>query len=285
MTKIVIATCLKTPGLTPGDAVLAKALTARGAEVLAAPWNGPFAPFAAADAVLIRSTWDYFDVAGAFADWIEALRSLPAVVNRPDVLRWNMTKDYLFELAEKGAPVPPLARADPDPDAIAAALDALGLGAGIVKPICGGSASGLARVSRDDRDSLARAAAGLNGPAFVQPFLPEIETAGETSFIFFGGAFSHAVVKRPKPGDIRVQEEHGGLTSAVAPPAAAIAAAARILSLCPPETAYARVDMVISEDRMALMEVELVEPELFFPYCPEGAERFINAFEQLIART
>ena len=277
MTKIAIATCQKFPALTPSDQCLADALAARGARVVAAPWNGNFAPFAEAALTVVRSTWDYFDVTAEFDMWIARLANEGRVLNPPDVLRWSMTKGYLFELAEKGAPTPPMNIIAPTADAIADAMDALALDDAIVKPLSGGTASGLSRVTRVDgaspRDALEKAAAILNGDALVMPFLPEIETLGETSFVFLGGEFSHAVVKTPKAGDIRVQAEHGGGTRLVSAPLWAIDEATRILSMCPAGAAYARVDAIIHDDRLSLMEVELVEPELFFTLHPAGADR------------
>ncbi|MEO1252186.1 MAG: hypothetical protein AAFW81_07565 [Pseudomonadota bacterium] len=277
MSRIAIATCLKQPELTPSDRLLAAALNARGASVVAAPWNGEFAPFAEADLTLIRSTWDYFDVTDAFTGWIGRLEGEACVLNPAPVLRWNMTKSYLFDLAEKGGPVPPSRRIAPTPDAIAQAMDALKIDEAIVKPLSGGTASGLSRVARNDPAAIARAAEILNGPSLVQPFLPDIVARGETSFVFLDGDFSHAVLKRPKSGDIRVQEDHGGSSTRVEAPEWAVEEAARILSLCPEGAAYARVDAIVTSRELTLMEIELVEPELFFPYCPEAADRFAAA--------
>lgn len=276
--QITIATCKKFPDLTPSDAILAEALETQGIDVAAAPWNGDFAPFADADLVLIRSTWDYFDVLDAFDDWIARLEGTAPVLNPPDVLRWSMTKAYLFELAEKGARVPPLIRIAKDAADIAAAMDTLGLEEAIVKPLVGGTASGLSCVKRDDEEGLARAADILNGDGLVQAFLPEIATIGETSLVFLRGEFSHAVVKTPKAGDIRVQEDHGGTSRLISAPDWAIEEARRILAMAPGKTAYARIDAILYEDRMSLMEVELVEPELFFAYCPDRAVRFAASF-------
>lgn len=273
MTTITLATCAKMPALTPSDTLLAEALRARGVDVVAAPWNGDFSPFAAADLTTVRSTWDYYDVADEFAAWIDRVEGHGRIVNPPPALTWNMTKAYLFELAEKGAPLPPMQRIAPAADAIADAMGALALDEAIVKPLVGGTASGLSRVNRDDLPALEAAATILNGEALVMPVIPEIASAGETSFVFLGGEFSHAVLKLPKAGDIRVQEEHGGASRLITAADWAINEARRILSLCPGETAYARVDAIVHDERLTLMEIELVEPELFFTLCPAGADR------------
>lgn len=276
MKTIAIATCRKFPDLTPSDRILADALRQRGARVLAAPWNGAFAPFAEVGLTVVRSTWDYFDVTAEFSAWIARLENECSVLNPPPLLRWSMTKAYLFELAEKGAPTPNMQRIAPTSDAIAGAMDALNLDEAIVKPLSGGTASGLSHVKRNDTQALDGAAAILNGDALVMPFLPEIATLGETSFVFLGGEFSHAVVKTPKAGDIRVQEDHGGTSRIVEAPDWAVAEATRILSLCPTGAAYGRVDGIVHEDSFSLMEVELVEPELFFTLRPAAADRLAD---------
>jgi len=271
MSEIAIATCLKYPGLTPSDQIFADALAARGANVVAAPWNGAFAPFDTADLTVVRSTWDYFDVTNDFLAWIARFEEGRAVLNPPAVLRWSLTKDYLFELGENGAPVPPMRRIAPKPSDVGAAMTSMNLDVAIVKPLSGGTASGLSRVRAGDHDAIDAAASILNGDGMVMPFLPEIETLGETSFVFLGGAFSHAVLKTPKEGDIRVQEDHGGVSRLIDAPDWAVKAAAQILTMCPSGGAYARVDAIVHDDRLTLMEVELVEPELFFTLRPNAA--------------
>ena len=282
MTTIAFATCVKAPGLTASDALLAEALRVRGANVVSAPWNGDFCPFAAADLTIVRSTWDYYDVTGDFAGWIDRVEEHGVIVNPPAVLKWNMTKAYLFDLAEKGAPVPPMRKIAPNVEAIAEAMDALKLDEAIVKPLAGGTASGLSQVNRADDQALAAAAAILNGEGLVMPIIPEITTAGETSLIFIGGEFSHAVLKLPKAGDIRVQEEHGGSSRPVSVADWAIEEARHILSRCPIGTAYARVDAIMREKQLTLMEVELVEPELFFTLCPAAADRLAEIVIEMV---
>ena len=281
MKNIAIATCRKFPDLTPSDTLLSQALARRGARVVAAPWNGDFGPFADADLTVVRSTWDYFDVTEAFSAWIARLERERSVLNPPALLRWSMTKAYLFDLAANGAPAPAMKRIAPTATAIGEAMDALGLDEAIVKPLVGGTASGLSRVRRGDASALSKAASILNGEALVVGFIPEIATLGETSFVFLGGEFSHAVVKTPKDGDIRVQEEHGGTSRLVDAPDWAIAEATRILTLCPQGSAYARIDVIVGETSVTLMEVELVEPELFFTLHPDRAERLADC---LLAR-
>lgn len=283
MSAVVIATCFKQPGLQPSDVLLATALAARGVAATAHPWNGPFAPFAAADAVLVRSTWDYPSAPDEFAYWIARLgRETRMTFNPPALMSWNLDKAYLMELGEKGATLPPTAIVEPDAAAIAEVMDALSLEEAVVKRRRSASAIGLTRVRRADRVSLEAAARNLAGPGLVQALIGEIETEGETSFVFFNGRFSHAIGKRPKAGSILVQLEHGGSAALTTPAAEAIAAARRILDLLPEPPLYVRIDAVVRDPSrldggLTLMEVEAIEPELFLTLAPGAADCFAEA--------
>ena len=278
---IIFITCNEMPELTASDAVAAEALGVLGVNVLAAPWNGDQTLFHGADLIVIRSTWDYPAHHAMFRNWLGALNDDARVVNPPSLMRWNLSKRYLLELAGKGAPVPALKLVSPEARAIAQAMDTLGLDKAVVKPEFGATGSGLSLVSRDDVDGLESAARKLAMPGFVQALIPEISDFGETSLMYFNGDYSHAVTKRPMTGQILCQEEHGGTTVAANPPDWAIADGARILEMLPGLPLYARVDAIIPagglDETMRLMEVELIEPELFFPYCPHSADRFADA--------
>ena len=275
--KIVFATCRTQPDFQPGDAILAETLRTRGHQVAPAPWNGPQAVFAGADAIILRSTWDYHRTPEDFADWLSGFAADRRMFNPASLARWNMSKRYLLELAEKGAVMPPLRRTEPSAESIAAAMEELGLDQAVVKPEYGATGSGLSLVTREDEADLAAAAVKLGGAGFVQALIPEIRTAGETSFIFIAGEFAHAVTKRPKSGEILCQSDHGGSVELTEPTAAQIDAARRILAMIPANPLYARADAVLADGAMQLMEVELIEPELFFTYAPGSADRFAAA--------
>lgn len=281
MTRIVFATCNEQPQIQPSDRLLADALEACGVNVSPAPWNGPQEPFQTADAVLVRSTWDYQKTPAAFLDWLAALEARRHVFNAPALMRWNASKRYLIALAEAGAHVAPTRLVEPTAETIAAAMDDLGLSRAVSKPEFGATSSGLSIVERDDPESLVKAAAALAMPGLVQPIITEIAERGETSMMFIDEAFSHAVCKRPKPGDIRSQPDFGGAVTPVDPPSWAIEAAQEVLAMAPEAALYARIDAVLLDDRMQLMELELIEPELFFTYCPKAeigaADRFAAA--------
>ncbi|MCA8888567.1 MAG: hypothetical protein KDA46_07055 [Parvularculaceae bacterium] len=274
--EIVFATCLVQPDFQPGDRLVAEALERLGARVRPTPWNGGFDAFSRADMVVVRSTWDYWDHAATFVRWLVALDGAACVVNSPSLMRWNLDKRYLLALAAGGAPITPTLAVENCAGAIMAALDALGLSRAVVKPVIGATASGLSIIERSDSTGIERAAAALTGPGLVQAVIPEIR-AGETSFVFIEGTFSHAVLKIPAEGDIRCQVEHGGRTVNCLPSAAAVDQAREILEMLPERPLYARVDAIVLDDRLIVMEVEVIEPELFVVHAPAAADRFASA--------
>jgi glutathione synthase/RimK-type ligase-like ATP-grasp enzyme len=279
--NVVFATCRAMPALQPDDVPIARALEALQCSVSPAPWNGPFEPFDRADLVVVRSTWDYFEHAQAFADWLQRLQSVSGeVCNAPSLMLWNSNKTYLLDLAERGAPLPPTRLCEPNTAALAQAMQELDLHEAIVKPVVGAGASGLSILRRDDPASIERAAAGLRHQGLVQPLIAEIRTLGETSCTFFGGEFSHAVVKRPCNGSILVQAEHGGQTQPAALSADQLEVARSMLELLPEPAVYARVDMVFGESAPLLMEIEVIEPELFVLHDAAAPDRFARLLLQ-----
>ena len=119
----------------------------------------------------------------------------------------------------------------------------------------------------------------------VQPLIGEVRDPGEWSLLFFGGQFSHAVLKRPAAGDYRVQWEFGGSAEAMAPPRALIADAERVLAAAPGTTVYARVDGVERDGHLTLMELELIEPHLFLGWDAGAAGRLAATLGALITRS
>lgn len=289
MTRIIFATCLADERILPSDRVLGDALEKRGATVIGAPWNGPFSVFEGADLVLIRTTWDYFEAADDYYHWFEALEAASLKVLNPlATLRWNARKDYLFEIQAKGAPLIPTVRVEENIDNIISTAKEHGWDRAVLKCLLSGGARGLSLIDPTDATQVEQAleaakpwsASGL----MLQPFLPQIKTDGELSLIYLFGAFSHAIRKTPKDGEIRIQSEFGGQYQRIEVSDETLAAAEKCLACAPgmPDTppAYARIDGLILEDGFRLMEMELTEPELMFDHAPEAAEKMAD---QLLA--
>jgi glutathione synthase/RimK-type ligase-like ATP-grasp enzyme len=226
-------------------------------------------------AIMPLLAWNYpqqVDLLLARFAEIEAVGGL--LLNDPKVLRGNMDKGYLAELADRGAPVPPTLSVDVcTPDAILGSFDHFGTDEIIIKPRIGAGAWRQARLKRGDAvpsaDVLPPAA------ALIQPFLPAVTDEGELSLLYFGGRFSHALIKRPKSGDYRTQGQYGAIETGICVPADALTAAEEVLATAQgaPFT-YARVDLVRGPyDKWLLMELELVEPWLYLSHDGQGGRQ------------
>ncbi len=275
--RIVLATCRAWPELSLSDRALAEALVRRGLQVDSAQWNGPFAPFAGAAAVVIRSTWDYHRSLDDYRAWLDRLDAL-RVFNAPDLVRWNLEKTYLVELATRGAPVPASVVVEADEAKVAGALEQMSLTEAVIKPTVGASGVGVERVARgQEADALARVCAATSSPRLlVQELVPEV-TAGEFAGVFFDGAFSHGLRRVPAAGEFRVNSQFGGRMEAASLNAATVEAMTKVLRLLPSAPLYARVDGVHRNGRFTLMEVEVNEPGLGLHLAPSAGDRFAEA--------
>ena len=276
---IALATCAEHPGLSADDRLLLPALARRGCRAVPALWDDPRQRWQEYDAVVLRSTWDYHHRLEEFLRWVDRLeREARPVFNRVPILRWNVAKTYLRDLEAAGVPVTPTTWVPLGSGAtLRELMDAVQSDALVVKPTVSASAFETWRVyrtcSQDNEARFARLVAQRD--LMIQPFLPVIETEGESSFVFLAGTFSHAVRKRARPGDFRVQEEHGGTAVREVPAPDLVRQAARALAAAPGATLYARVDGVVLDGTLVVMEVELVEPMLYFGWDAEAPDRFV----------
>ncbi|HXY18631.1 MAG TPA: hypothetical protein VEH83_01400 [Gemmatimonadales bacterium] len=279
--SLALATCAEYPGLSPDDRLLLPALERLGAAPAPVRWDDPARRWGGFDAVVVRSCWDYHHRLPDFLRWLDRLeREGARVLNPLPTLRWNVTKSYLRELAAAGVSVTPTVWVPVGSTAtLGQVADEIGAEAVVVKPNVSATAFETWRFDRaratDAEAQFARLVRERD--LMVQPFLPAIETDGELSLVFLGGAFSHAVRKRPRPGDFRVQEEHGGTAEAAAASADLVRQAARALAVAPGDPLYARVDGLASDGTLIVTELELVEPMLYFGWDAGAADRMAAA--------
>ncbi len=264
------------------DALAEPALAELGWRVETLAWKQS-ADWDAYDLVIVRSPWDYHQSPLAFYGVLDTIEGSRARLEKPlALMRWNSDKRYLLDLQDRGARlVPTLPGVSLDPADLLEQIDTLGGDEFIVKPRTGANADQIHRLRRKclAADSIAPAADLGAQPFLIQPFVPAITTEGEYAVIFFSGEYSHCVLKKPGRGDFRVQEEHGGSATGVsAPPASLIEAAQTALATLDTVPLYARVDLVrMGPDDFALMELELIEPALYFRQCSEAPGRFARA--------
>lgn len=288
MQRIAIATSSEHPHGHEDDRPLFDALAPLGLLPQPVIWNDPAVAWERYDAVWVRTTWDYYLRYPEFLAWLARLDAAGVVVcNRTSVLRWNADKRYLLELGHAGVSTVPsrLAQADE----LAAIVRACPWPRVVVKPTVSAGAWHTVVVDRDAGDLDARLA-GLPDTLeyLVQPCLDVVSADGEWSLLYFGGVLSHCVLKRTAPGDFRVQASHGGSAELAAPPALALKAAEDLFTVLDRsgrrDLAVARVDGVVDDGRFLLMEVELIEPQLFLSLIPEAGLTAARQFRDWLRR-
>jgi glutathione synthase/RimK-type ligase-like ATP-grasp enzyme len=266
---------------------LRAALEARGIAVDAPAWRDPQVRWSDYDVAVLRSTWDYSDRLGEFLDWAERTAAQTLLLNPAALVRWNLDKHYLAELAARQVPVIPTRY-----PASAATAEFPASGEFVVKPTVGAGSRGARRLHAGDfataRQHIDKLLAAGSTP-MIQPYLPSVDAAGETALVYFDGVFSHAIRK-----GALLSLDGTSVRGLFAPekiqprtPAAdelAVGAAA-LAALGTPAPLYARVDLIRAADGAPLLlELELAEPSLFFAHGPGSAARFAAAIAARGAR-
>lgn len=251
----------------------------------AVSWRDKTVDWSTFDVVVIRSPWDYQKDPKAFMACLERIVASGAILENPlPLVRWNLDKSYLKEMQVAGIPiVPTLWQSHFEAEVLHEAFDRLGCDELVIKPLLSANADDTFRLTRAGfRYDLETLGELFDRRAhMIQPFVDAIINEGEYSLFYFGGKFSHAILKRPKAEDFRVQEEHGGQLQAIHPEPALQALAGRTLDAIPDKTLYARLDYVRMQgtpDGFALMELELIEPSLYFNMDADSPQRFVDAF-------
>mgnify|MGYP000703411664 CR=1 FL=1 len=275
--KLALATDKAHPQLTKDDQILVDALHKAGIHPTAAVWDSDL-NWSNFDAVLIRSTWDYYLSAKKYLDWTAKLDHLKIPLwNDSKIVRWNHDKAYLLELREQGfAVVPTVKVIFESPNQILQMMAECDWKKAVVKPTISGGSWKTFVISSNSFPELSY---DSGYELLIQPFLNSIQTEGEISLIFFDKKLSHAVHKKPAPGEFRVQSEFGGKDSPIDAPAEALKLAQKILDSVPHDLLYARVDLVFHANAWLLMELELIEPHLFLASNRNAANNLARAIQ------
>ena len=267
------------------DAQLERAFRVAGASTERVAWSDPDFDGSAFDALLIRQTWDYFERYDEFMAWLDRIDGTVRVVNPIDVIRWNADKRYLVDLDEAGiasVPTRVVARGE-TAHSLADRMQDANWSEVVIKPAVSGAGRETYRVA--ERDAVEQE--GLwqrlvaSEDMLIQPFVPAILDSGEVSLVVVAGEATHAVRKIAAPGEFRVQDDHGGTVHPYEPSDGERAIAERAIGAATERTgaeiAYARVDLVESSGGPQVMELELIEPELFFRNHPPAADALARA--------
>jgi glutathione synthase/RimK-type ligase-like ATP-grasp enzyme len=263
-----------------------------GWQVDTVPWNDPGRAWEQYDAAVIRSTWDYWHDPEQFTDVLAAIAARTRLANSLALVRWNLVKSYLRDLAERGVEIVPTGfLAGWAGEVPGRWRERFGSEELVLKPLVGANGDDAFRYPADaprgHQDRLLRRLG--DRPCMVQPFRASILEEGEFSLIYFSGEFSHAILKRPAAGEFRSQEERGAEILPVSPEPALLRCAERSLAALDETPLYARADFVRSPagsegSGFELMELELVEPSLYLRTDAAAPARFAAAVDRWAAR-
>lgn len=264
------------------DSLLDQPMADCGWQTTHVPWRIPNVDWSQYDAVIIRSTWDYQDDADDFMQVLSTIeKSGVVLLNSLAIAQWNINKNYLREVEEKGAKVIPTIWLEQfDYSLVTGYFDHFNTQQIVIKPTISANSDNTFWLQKE---TIEQAKPGLelslqNRQLMVQPFIPAIVKEGEYSLFYFSGQYSHCILKTPKQGDFRVQEEHGGILQSINPNENLLAAASKALKAIPEKVLYARIDLVEFQGEYQLMEIELIEPSLYFNLDKNAAIKFSKAF-------
>ncbi len=236
------------------------------------------------DAVIIRSTWDYQDDVDAFMQVLQEIENSSAtLLNSLSIAKWNINKNYLREVENKGAKtIPTIWLEGFNFDSMKSYFEYFKTEQIIIKPTISANSDNTFWVKKEslNQDKERLESSLKNRQLMVQPFVPAIIEQGEYSLFYFANQYSHCILKTPKSGDFRVQEEHGGQLQSITACNELLTAAQKALQTIPEKVLYARIDLVKYLGEYQLMEIELIEPSLYFNLDDKAASRFAQAFNQ-----
>lgn len=283
--KIALLTCEKLPNLTPTDQLLIPELAKHNLQAQAVIWDDQTIDWRHFDYLIFRNTWDYYEKETAFNLWLNKIEKLGIkTLNALEIIKQNKHKFYLKEIQNQGFNILPTVFIEKTNTLNLKEIIPPHWKKGVIKPAfsAGSYLTEVFDVSNIDKINQQYQAIAAEKELLLQEFMPQIQTEGETSFIFFNKKFSHSINKKPAQGDFRIQVQFGGQYAAFEPSSDLIRQAQKIVDLFPSDLLYARVDGIIINNELQLMEIECIEPDLYFNYSEGALERFVDTILELI---
>jgi glutathione synthase/RimK-type ligase-like ATP-grasp enzyme len=284
--KIALLTCQKLPNLTPTDQLLIPELAKHNLQAQAAIWDDKTIDWSNFDYLIFRNTWDYYEKETEFNLWLNHIEKLGIkTLNTLEIIKQNKHKFYLREFQNLGIKILPTIFIEKTNTLNLKEIIPPLWKKAVIKPAfsAGSYLTEVFDISEIDNINQQYYQIAAEKELLLQEFMPQIQTEGETSFIFFNKKFSHSINKKPAQGDFRIQVQFGGQYSAFEPSLDLIQQAQRIVDTFPKDLLYARVDGIISNNQLQLMEIECIEPDLYFNYSEGALERFVASILKLIA--
>jgi glutathione synthase/RimK-type ligase-like ATP-grasp enzyme len=283
--KIGILTCDQLPNLLETEQFLIPELQKFNHNVTAEIWNDINVKWSDFDLLLFRNTWDYFEKQSEFDLWLKTIETFKIrCLNSLETIQKNKHKFYLKELQSHGIKIIPTVFIAQTANLNLQNLIPSHWTKAVIKPAYSGGSYQTKLFDISDVENITIEYKNIAGEKdlLLQSFIPEIESVGETSFIFFNKKFSHCVNKMPIKGDFRVQSQFGGNYKSIYPNQHLIFKVQKIVNTFSEDLLYCRVDCIILNNDLLLMEVECIEPDLYFELCTKAKENFIKALIALL---
>ena len=296
MTDITLLTCrayYKPDNITPyiqnillEQELLKSAFESQGLKVDITYWDNPSYEWQQTKSVLFRTVWDYFERFDEFWEWLEQVKTKTRLINSYELIKWNIDKHYLRDLKNNDIQVVPTYFADRGNNISLKEIANLNDWKHIViKPAISASAFNTYKITNDEIEQKEQLFHELlqTHDMLVQPFFPTISELGEASLMVFGGKFTHAILKKAKAGDFRVQDDFGGTVHDYNPTQEEIKFAEKVFQSCTSLPIYGRVDIVWDSNKhIYLSELEIIEPELWIRNRPESANKIAEAVNKIL---
>ncbi len=278
--RIGLLTCSEWPGMIEKEQVFADKLNNYyKTDVLI--WNDPEIDWSNYQYLIFRTIWDYFEHPEEFIDWMEKIEKLGIKTLNPlEVVKKNFHKFYLKDLESKGIDIVPTIFIPKTQNLDLSAIISNAWEKAVIKPAISGGAYLTRSFVKEEAPAINEEFQKIanNRDLLLQPFLPEIQTEGELSLVFLGGKFAHSILKKPVKDDYRVQLQFGGIYQPYPVTNELIDLAEHIIQTFTTETLlYARVDGVMSNDKFLLMELEVIEPDLYLDFEKNANQKYLDA--------
>lgn len=279
--KIALATCGRLPEMSDSDKKLIPEFAKYNIEAIPAIWDDPEIIWTDFDAVIIRNTWDYYTKFPQFVKWLDTLEDKEVkVLNDLKIIRKNSHKFYLKDIIEEGFRVIPTLFLNNNSEI--SDDDLLKYQKMVLKPAVSAGSYKTEILTEGDLNSENIRSKTIDGDWLLQPFLPEIQTEGEISMIFFGNEYSHSIIKKPNEGDFRVQKQFGGKYLPYSPCPELLTELNPVFKVFGEEFLFGRIDGVMLGGKFHIMEIEMLEPDLYFDFFPEKVALFCEKAVEMI---
>jgi glutathione synthase/RimK-type ligase-like ATP-grasp enzyme len=282
--KIALLSCKNWPDVLEKERAFAEEFP-KQFDVHVKVWNDPSVNWRDYNYLIFRTVWDYFEFPNEFETWLDDLGNQNIKTLNPlPIIKRNQHKFYLQDLERQGIDIIPTVFISKNTGLDLSFLKEKNWEKVVIKPAVSGGSYLTRLFSQSETAEIEAeyASYALENDLLVQPFMPEIQESGELSILFFQGKYSHAIVKKPKNGDFRVQSQFGGQYQIFEPDAVLLTTAKQVIKTFGGDLLYARVDGILKNGKFLLMELELIEPDLYFDHHPEAKKNFLAALEAMV---